>query len=200
MHPLLHSLTAMKLYPGNEIIILAAYLPDLYPVKTLFHKEIYSREKATVDDIKRTINRIRSKATQDECIGFSVHLLGDVWWENHIRYLFKGLSLFYRRCVETSWGMVYLNEMFPEESEYIYNLVKSKKEKLIEIVRHLLNEEFNVNELIVEINETAEHLKSPRVRFRAGIPKIQEYHEIIYEKFDLDDLLKYIADGIKVII
>lgn len=186
----------MKLYPEKETIIIAAYIPDLYPVKNLFHHEIYSKKEVTFQSVKLTIDKVHGRSSRHECIGFAIHLLGDIWWEQHVRYIFKGLPLFFRRCVETSWGMTYLREMFPEEGDYLYNLIKSNKLKIIEIVRRLLGKEINENELIVEINETAEHYKSPRIRFRASIPKIQEYHEIIYEKFDLDDLLGYISKGI----
>ncbi|MEQ9714240.1 MAG: hypothetical protein ABGF52_01740 [Candidatus Asgardarchaeum sp.] len=197
MHPLLHSFTAYKLYPENVVIIISSFIPDTKVVKRLLHGRIYFGSNPTVESVYETIEDIKARITEDEALGIAIHLLGDLWWEENIRILFKGFSLFYRRCIETSWAMTYLKEMYPNQGRFLYKLLKEHRTDMLEIVKRLIDDVINENEVLADITEGIEHYVDPRISFRRVIPKIEEFHEIIYEKFDLDSLLSFIREHIK---
>ena len=201
MHPLLHSLTAYLLYPGNEEVVFVAYIADLKPLKRIIHNDLYSRKKGrTFEAISRTARKISHALTRDELRGIIIHLLGDLWWELNIRTFLNGYPLNTRRCIETTWAMKYLERNFKKEVIEIIVIASRRKPQLFDIIRKLAPEATLESIEIAEweFDEIMSHFQNETILKRAKKREdVISCHRKMDKVFDFNSVINFIRGNLE---
>lgn len=198
MHPLLHALTAIKLYPEDKELIIPAFAIDLKPLKLETHWELYRGEhNRTKKAIQITIMKLQNKLSQKEIMGVAVHLLGDLFWEKKIRhFLTKSFDFDTRRSVETTWAMKYLEQNFFDETAKAVSCLNENYHRIIKFIKKISGSNFDLEELKEEFQIIIGHFNSNEIHRILKSKIFKEYHNIMSQHFNFKEIIFFIKDNL----